>query len=120
MGTSWENYLMNRRAFPRRGRGWPTVEGDESRLMSEVRTMTETAAKNETSSRFHPSEVLLKIGLPGLNGFEVARRLRADTAFESSNLIAITGYGDEETRRLSSEAGFDVHLCKPVPPKVLL
>ncbi len=61
----------------------------------------------------HPEIVLLDIGLPGMNGFEVARTLRKDPAFNDVLLVALTGYGQEEDRQQSKAAGFDVHLVKP-------
>jgi signal transduction histidine kinase/ActR/RegA family two-component response regulator len=68
---------------------------------------------------FHPEFVLCDIGLPGMNGFEVAAELRRDPATSSARLIAVTGYGGEEDRRRSKEAGFDLHLTKPVDPAQL-
>jgi signal transduction histidine kinase/ActR/RegA family two-component response regulator len=61
-----------------------------------------------------PDVILLDIGLPGLDGYEVARRLRGDRHFDRSLLVAVTGYGSPEDRRLSQEAGFNAHLVKPV------
>jgi PAS domain S-box-containing protein len=66
-----------------------------------------------------PDIVLLDIGMPGMDGYEVARRLRAETGFENLCLIAISGYGADEDRRRSREAGFDHHLVKPVDMDVL-
>lgn len=63
---------------------------------------------------FEPHLVLLDIGLPGLDGYEVARRLRADTRLRGSLLVALTGWGSESDRRRAHEAGFDHHLTKPV------
>jgi PAS domain S-box-containing protein len=60
-----------------------------------------------------PDIVLLDIGLPGMDGYEVARAIRADSAINSVLLVAVTGYGQEEDRRKSREAGFDEHLVKP-------
>jgi len=61
-----------------------------------------------------PAVVLLDIGLPGMDGYEVCRRLRA-SGFEKTRIIAITGYGREQDRQRAKEAGFDVHTVKPVP-----
>ena len=61
--------------------------------------------------------VLLDIGLPGMDGYEVARRLRERRARNRALLVALTGYGQEEDRRRSREAGIDHHLVKPVDPK---
>jgi PAS domain S-box-containing protein len=62
---------------------------------------------------FEPDIVILDIGLPGMDGYELARRLRADRRFEQTVLVALTGYGSPEDRRRSHEAGFHVHLVKP-------
>ncbi len=61
-----------------------------------------------------PEVVLLDIGLPGMDGYEVARQLRAGPASADLFIVAITGYGQEEDRRRSREAGFDFHLVKPI------
>jgi PAS domain S-box-containing protein len=61
-----------------------------------------------------PSVVLLDLGMPGLDGYEVARKVREDPDFRNVLLIALTGWGQEEDRRHSLEAGFDHHLVKPV------
>ena len=63
---------------------------------------------------YQPEVVLLDIGLPGLNGLEVAKRLREQAECRRPFLIAITGYDREEDRRRSSEAGIDLHLVKPL------
>jgi CheY-like chemotaxis protein len=64
---------------------------------------------------FHPTTVLLDIGLPVMDGYEVARRLRADPATRDAiQLVAITGYGQDTDREHAHDAGFDRHLVKPV------
>lgn len=63
-----------------------------------------------------PEVVLCDLGLPEMDGYEVARALRTDPATESIRLIAVSGYGQDEDRRHSEEAGFDLHLTKPVDP----
>jgi signal transduction histidine kinase len=68
---------------------------------------------------FHPQIVLLDIGLPQINGYEVARRLREWPEIQKSVLIALTGYGRAEDQQLSKEAGFDYHLVKPADPDAL-
>jgi CheY-like chemotaxis protein len=60
------------------------------------------------------------IGLPGIDGYEVARRLRADAGTRDIRLIALTGYGLAEDQRRVLEAGFDLHLVKPVELPALL
>ena len=62
---------------------------------------------------------MLDIGLPGMDGFEVARQLRRRPRFKNVFLVALTGYGRDEDRRLAEEAGFDLHLVKPVDPDTL-
>jgi CheY-like chemotaxis protein len=64
--------------------------------------------------------VLLDIGLPGLDGYEVARRLRADAGHSGMRLIAISGYGQAQDQQRSKEAGFDHHLVKPVDYRALV
>jgi signal transduction histidine kinase len=68
----------------------------------------------------HPDAALVDIGLPGIDGYEVARRLRADPATSAIRLIALTGYGLLEDQRRVLEAGFDQHLVKPVAIERLL
>jgi CheY-like chemotaxis protein len=66
-----------------------------------------------------PDVVLIDIGLPGLDGYEVARRIRGALG-EAVLLVALTGYGDAESRRLTAAAGFDHHVVKPVDPMELV
>jgi len=66
-----------------------------------------------------PDVVLLDIGLPGIDGYEVARRLRREPSLDGILMVAMTGYGQERDRELSREAGFDHHLVKPVDPAKL-
>jgi signal transduction histidine kinase/ActR/RegA family two-component response regulator len=73
----------------------------------------------QAARKFHPEVVLCDLGLPGMDGFEVAAELRRDPETASAKLIAVTGYGREEDRRRSKEAGFDLHLTKPVDPAQL-
>jgi PAS domain S-box-containing protein len=70
----------------------------------------------EVAASFRPDAVILDIGLPGLDGYQVAQRLREDPALRSMTLIAATGYGQEEDLRRSREVGFDQHLVKPIDP----
>jgi CheY-like chemotaxis protein len=65
-----------------------------------------------------PDAVIVDIGLPGLDGYAIARRLR-EAGPPGVLLVAITGYGQDGDRRRSREAGFDVHLTKPIDPRVL-
>jgi len=66
-----------------------------------------------------PDAAIVDLGLPGMDGFEVARRLRGDVGLGKMLLVALTGYGSEEDRRRAFAAGFDAHLLKPVDPDVL-
>ncbi len=66
-----------------------------------------------------PDVVLLDIGLPGLNGFQVAGRLRQMLDAKPVCIIAVTGYGQKEDREKTRQAGFDHHLVKPVDPGAL-
>ena len=68
----------------------------------------------EAAERQRPDVILLDIGLPRLNGFDACRRIRANPWAENILIIALTGWGQEEDRRKSAEAGFDGHLVKPV------
>lgn len=72
-----------------------------------------------TAVEYGPDFILLDIGLPDMNGYEVAKRLRQLQQITNVRLIAITGYGQDEDRRRSKEAGMDLHLVKPVDPKEL-
>jgi two-component system CheB/CheR fusion protein len=65
-------------------------------------------------STFQPEVALVDIGLPGMNGYEIARRLRADGWHDDLLLVAVTGYGRAEDRNAARAAGFDVHMTKPV------
>jgi CheY-like chemotaxis protein len=68
---------------------------------------------------FAPDIVLMDIGMPGMDGYEVARRLRADEATRELLLVALTGWGQVEDRERAAEMGFDEHLTKPVDPAAL-
>jgi signal transduction histidine kinase len=70
----------------------------------------------EAARRHKPDIILLDIGLPGRDGYEVARILRRDPEFKRTRIIAVTGYGKEEDRAQSKQAGIDDHLTKPVDP----
>jgi CheY-like chemotaxis protein/two-component sensor histidine kinase len=66
------------------------------------------------ATEFAPQVVVLDIGMPEMSGYEVARRMRATGRFDTATLIAVTGWGQDEDRARSREAGFDHHLVKPV------
>ena len=63
---------------------------------------------------WRPDVILLDIGLPKINGYEACKRLRAHSATTGARIIALTGWGQEQDRRNSRDAGFDAHLVKPV------
>jgi CheY-like chemotaxis protein len=84
----------------------------------EVRTAHDGPAALECARSFRPNVVLLDVGLPGMDGYELARRLRAE-GLAGNLLVSVTGYGQEEDRRKAEEAGFDHHLTKPVNPETL-
>ncbi len=73
----------------------------------------------ELATTFQPETVLLDIGLPGMDGYEVARRLRQRTDLPQLLLIAVTGYGQQEDQKRSREAGIDHHLVKPIEARKL-
>jgi two-component system CheB/CheR fusion protein len=79
----------------------------------EVMLAFDGAAALDTAERFEPDVILSDIGLPGMNGFDLARQLRKHPAFGRVVLIAMSGYGREEDKRRAMEAGFDHHLVKP-------
>ena len=68
----------------------------------------------DQAKKSKPEIVLLDIGLPGMDGYQVAAHLRREETVKDATLIAISGYGQEEDRRLAKEAGFDHHLVKPI------
>src|SRR5262249_11554150 len=70
----------------------------------------------QEATEFAPEVLLVDIGLPGMNGYEIACRIREQPRFRDVLLVAQTGFGQEEDRRRSQEAGFDFHLVKPVTP----
>ena len=81
---------------------------------NEVRTVHDGREALTTVATYQPEVVLLDIGLPLLNGYEVAQRIRAEPKFDSVVLVALTGYGSDEDVRRSRVSGFDHHMVKPV------
>jgi signal transduction histidine kinase/CheY-like chemotaxis protein len=86
----------------------------------EVRVAHEGQAALDIAREFRPNVVLLDIGLPGMNGFEVAHGLRSQPECQDALLIALTGYGEAESRSRSAQAGFDFHMVKPADVNLLL
>jgi PAS domain S-box-containing protein len=88
-------------------------------LGAEVRVAFNGQDALEALESFRPSVVLLDIGMPGMDGHEVARRVRQQPEFHDVTLIALTGWGQEDDRRRSESAGFDHHLIKPADVNAL-
>jgi len=82
-------------------------------LGAETMTVHDGRACLDAVKAFQPAVVLLDLGMPGMSGLEVARRLRADPELGETTLVALTGWGQREDRRRTQEAGFDYHLVKP-------
>jgi signal transduction histidine kinase/DNA-binding response OmpR family regulator len=102
----------------------PDVSRSLARLLRlgghEVKATQDGPAALRELAGYRPQVVLLDIGLPGMDGYEVARAIRTQPGTESIVLVALTGYGQDEDRRRAREAGFDHHLVKPVDPDLLL
>jgi len=86
----------------------------------EVRGAGDGPEALKEARRFRPEIVFLDIGLPGMDGYDVARALRAEPACAGALIVAVSGYGQAEDRARSRVAGFDQHLLKPVTPERLL
>ena len=84
----------------------------------EVRVAYDGLAAIRLAEEFKPRVAVLDIGMPGTNGYEVARALR-ERRMSPITLVALTGWGQESDRRRAMEAGFDYHLTKPVDPEAL-
>jgi CheY-like chemotaxis protein len=82
----------------------------------EVHTARDGQEAVEAAGWFRPDVALLDIGMPRLNGFEAARRIREQPWGRHMVLVAVTGWGQQEDKRRATEAGFDQHLTKPVDP----
>ncbi len=79
----------------------------------EARTAHDGPHALSIAAEYRPDAIFLDIGLPGMNGYDVARKLRSSPELARVTLIALTGYGQDEDRRQVREAGFDYHLVKP-------
>ena len=88
------------------------------RILEDLKVVTDEAEDGvvalEACRRKMPDLILLDIGLPGLTGYEVAQALRREPRFRDTVLVAVSGYGQEQDRKLSKESGFDAHLVKPL------
>jgi CheY-like chemotaxis protein len=113
---------QERRALPRRrilvvddNRSNATSLGMLLRALGqEVETAYDGLTALDMVRRQHPEFVLLDIGLPGMDGYEVARQCRREAELDQVTLVAMTGYGQDQDRKRSQEAGFNAHLVKPV------
>ena len=79
----------------------------------EVRLAYDGPSALEAAIEYRPDVVLLDIGLPGLDGYEVAQRIRQQATLKGMVLVALMGYGQDRDRQRSQEAGFDYHMVKP-------
>jgi CheY-like chemotaxis protein len=90
-----------------------------SMMGHETRTAHDGEAAVSTAEEFRPRVVLLDIGLPKLNGYEVAQRIRREAWGEEMFLVAVTGWGQDEDRQRSEDVGMNLHMVKPVEPAAL-
>jgi signal transduction histidine kinase len=101
----------------------PDIAGSVARYLRmlghEVRTASDGAQAIEKAEALDAEVVVLDIGLPKLNGYEVARRLRRSAKFADTLMIALTGYGRHEDQALSAKAGFHHHFVKPADPRAI-
>jgi CheY-like chemotaxis protein len=82
-------------------------------LHHEVRVAHDGPSGIDLARTFHPDIVLCDIGLPGIDGYEVARRFAGDPALRATTLVALTGHGQAEDKRRAAAAGFAEHIAKP-------
>ncbi len=87
---------------------------------NDIRTAYDGQEGVQVAGGFRPDVALFDIGLPKLDGYEACRRIREQSWGKNVVLIAMTGWGQEEDRRRSHEAGFDHHMIKPVDPQELM
>ena len=89
-------------------------------LGHEVRTVFGGEEALAVAADFRPQVVLMDLGMPGIDGYEACRRMRAQPWGLTMAVIAVTGWGQEEDRRKTVLAGFDEHLVKPVEPALIV
>jgi DNA-binding response OmpR family regulator len=121
-------YLVNGAVGPSLGRPLRVLVADDDldttnslcQLVSwwghEARGAHDGKAALRLALAYRPDVLLLDIAMPGMSGYDLARRLREASAFEEALLVAITGYADEGHRLMGAAAGFDQYLVKPVEP----
>jgi PAS domain S-box-containing protein len=85
----------------------------------DVHTAHDGPSALDEIERYHPDVVFLDLGLPGMSGYDVARRARMMSDPGALRLVAVTGYGTDADRQKTRDAGFDVHLAKPVDPRAV-
>jgi DNA-binding response OmpR family regulator len=85
-----------------------------------VKTARDGPSTMSVARSFEPASIVLDVGLPGQDGYQVARQLRDEPCGERVLLIAVTGHGTNDDRGRSEEAGFDHHLVKPIDLKLLI
>ncbi len=90
-----------------------------SNLGHVTRVAHDGASAISAATEFAPDVIFLDIGLPGMNGYAVARAVRALPQFNQVHIAAVTGWGQEEDRRKAREAGCDSHFTKPLSPSIL-
>lgn len=88
-------------------------------LGCEVQTTYSGASALQVAEAFHPDVVFMDLGMPEMDGVETARRIRSLPAGKDAVIIALTGWGQERDRQLTTEAGFDAHLVKPIDPAAM-
>ena len=86
---------------------------------NEAKTAHDGLEALDVAAAYRPDLILLDIGMPRLNGYETAKRIREQPWGKGVVLVALTGWGQEEDRRKSDEAGFDSHMVKPIEPAAL-
>jgi CheY-like chemotaxis protein len=85
----------------------------------DVQTASNGTEALAIGAKLRPDLVLLDLGMPGMDGYELARRMRAESWGKQARLVALTGWGQEQFRRRSKEAGFDRHMTKPADTEAL-
>ena len=85
----------------------------------EVQIAHDGTSALELAKSYGPEMVFLDLGMPGMDGYQVARQMRQQPGLQNVVLAALTGWGQQEDRRRTAEAGFDHHLVKPLEPMVL-